>query len=116
MVRTLIQEREYPRMHLISRLLPPLALGAFLVACGDDPSATRGRGPAGPAEVVVEQAELRHIVDEIEALGTAGANESIEIQPRIASVIDRVEFSEGQTVAAGDVLVRRDDDEEVAGL
>jgi membrane fusion protein (multidrug efflux system) len=69
-----------------------------------------------PPEVVTQQVELQHIVDEIDALGTANANESIEIQPRISSVIESVSFSEGQNVVAGEVLVHLEDNEIVAGL
>lgn len=97
------------------RLLP-LAFAALLLGCEDEP-ATGGRGNwGGPALVVTEQVELQHIVDEIEALGTARANESIEVQPRISSLVESFSFSEGQLVAAGDVLVQLEDNEIVAGL
>lgn len=56
------------------------------------------------------------MVDEIEALGTAGANESVEIRPRIASLVERIHFVEGQLVAAGDLLVELENSEIVAEL
>lgn len=56
------------------------------------------------------------MIDEIQALGTASANESIDIQPRIASRLERVAFDEGQLVKKGDLLVELENSEIVAGL
>jgi len=89
---------------------------ALLTACDEEPAAGEGGGFGGTAKVITQQVELQHIVDEIDALGTANANESIEIQPRISSLIESVSFSEGQNVIAGEVLVQLEDNEIVAGL
>jgi membrane fusion protein (multidrug efflux system) len=98
------------------KLLILTSILVLLAACEEE-TAAGGRGSfGGPAEVVTQQVELQHIVDEIDALGTANANESIEIQPRISSVIESVSFSEGQNVVAGEVLVHLEDNEIVAGL
>ncbi len=56
------------------------------------------------------------MVDEIQALGTARAFESVDIQPRIASLIERVAFSEGDMVRQGQLLVELERSEIVAGL
>lgn len=56
------------------------------------------------------------MVDEIQALGTASANESIEIRPRISSLVERIAFTEGEFVNAGDLLVELENSEIVAGL
>ena len=55
-------------------------------------------------------------IDEIEALGTARAFESVDIQPRISSLVERVAFDEGQIVAAGDLIVELENSEIKAGL
>ena len=89
---------------------------ALLTACEEETAASGRGGFGGPAKVITQQVELQHIVDEIDALGTANANESIEIQPRISSLIESVSFSEGQNVIAGEVLVQLEDNEIVAGL
>jgi len=97
------------------RLVFPLLLLA-LAACSEDQPASTPDGWGAAAKVVTAQVELRPMIDEIEALGTARANESIEIRPRIASLIDRVNFKEGQTVRKGDLLIELENNEIVAGL
>ncbi len=87
-----------------------------LVACSEEPAAGARGGWGSAAKVVTAQVELRPMIDEIEALGTARANESVEIQPRIASLIDHVDFVEGQMVQEGDLLVELENKEIVAGL
>jgi membrane fusion protein, multidrug efflux system len=69
-----------------------------------------------PVAVVTVNAIERDLVDEVEALGTTRAREAVEITPRIASVITAIRFTEGQRVAAGDVLVELDNAEERAAL
>ena len=97
-----------------------MALGFFallgVTACSqDEPAGQRGGWAAAP-KIVTEAARLEHLVDEIEALGTVRANESIEIHPRIASLIERIAFTEGEVVQAGDLLVELESSEIVAGL
>ena len=99
----------------IHRLVFPLLL-AGLAACSDEPPTSSRGGWGAVTKVVTAQVELRPMVDEIEALGTAHANESIEIQPRVASLIDRIDFEEGQLVKKGDLLVELENNEIVAGL
>lgn len=41
----------------------------------------------------------------VEAVGTARANESVEIRPQITETVTAIRFKEGQHVSAGDVLV-----------
>jgi len=93
-----------------------LALITLLTSCDDQPPAGVHGGRGGATKVVTQTVELQTVVDEIEALGTAHANESIEIQPRISSLIERVIFEEGQLVQKGDLLVELENSEIVAGL
>lgn len=97
-----------------------MAIGFGLViltaGCGGEAGDT-GRGPVqGPAKVVTRTVELRPLVDEIQALGTARANESVEIRPRVSSIVTRVAFQEGQLVEGGDLLVELENGEIRAGL
>lgn len=117
-MNSFVPDRSTNKNTLMSIRFPLLApvLLACLVACDDKP-AEKVRGAWGaPAKVVTAEVKLKPIVDEIQAIGTAGANESIEIQPRIASVIERVAFEEGQIVQKGDLLIELENSEIVAGL
>jgi len=67
-------------------------------------------------KVITHVAEPQRLLDEIQALGTARANESVEIRPRISSVVTRVAFTEGQLVRKGDLLVELENNEVRAGL
>lgn len=89
---------------------------ALLASCSEGPAQNAREGRGSAPRVVTAPAELRPMVDEIQALGTARANESIDIQPRIASLVDRVAFEEGQMVQKGDLLVELENSEIVAGL
>jgi membrane fusion protein (multidrug efflux system) len=89
---------------------------ALVAACSDEPQDRPAGGWGGAAKVVTERIELRPLVDEIEALGTAKANESVEIRPRISSLVTKILFDEGQFVEEGDLLVELENSEIVAGL
>lgn len=94
-----------------------LAALACLAACSDEPEQSgRGGWGGGATKVVTTRVDLRPLVDEIQALGTARANESVEIQPRVASLIEQIRFEEGELVEKGDLLVVLERSEIVAGL
>ena len=79
-------------MQGLRRAFPAIIAVAMLfsAACSDEPAtAARGGWNSAP-KVIAEAVELQQLVDEIEALGTARANESIEIRPRISSLVDRI--------------------------
>ncbi len=87
------------------------AAGSPAPAAG--PAATGGR-PAGtsfsqkPVSVIVEPVRSERIAFELEALGTAGANESVEVTSKVVNQVTTVRFEEGQQVRRGDVLVELD--------
>ena len=89
---------------------------AGLVACGDEAETRAPGGWGGATKVVTQTLELQPLVDEIQALGTARANESVEIRPRVASLVTRIGFEEGQIVAQGDLLVELENSEIKAEL
>jgi membrane fusion protein (multidrug efflux system) len=70
----------------------------------------------GVRSVGVMPAREREIEDRIEALGTTSSWESIEIRPAVTELIGGLHFSDGQIVAAGDLLVSLVQDEERAKL
>ena len=96
-----------------------IALGCLAaVACSEEDGAQGGRfgGERPPTGVVTEVLVAQPIIDEIEALGTARANESVEIRPRLSSIVTRIHFEEGQPVNAGDLLVELENSEMRANL
>jgi len=93
-----------------------IASFSLIAACGDEAQNRPAGGWGGAAKVVTERIELRPLVDEIEALGTARANESVEIRPRFSSLVTRILFEEGQYVAEGDLLLELENSEIRAGL
>lgn len=72
--------------------------------------------PDGPPGVNVSVVEVRSFPLSAEALGNARANESVDIRPKITATLTEISFEEGQTVEAGDVLVKLDNLEPVADL
>ncbi|EAP91292.1 MAG: efflux RND transporter periplasmic adaptor subunit [Oceanicaulis sp.] len=54
--------------------------------------------------------------DVVEALGTAGANESVNLTAKVSDIIARLDFDSGARVEEGDILVELLDTEEAAGL
>ena len=62
----------------------------MLTSC-DDPADENPRGSGTrTVKVITEPVSLVPIVDRLQALGTARANESIDIRPRIASLVTRI--------------------------
>lgn len=82
-------------------------------ARGGPPGSMRGRGPV---LVELEKARLVEIVDEIESIGTAAANESVTISGKVTDTIWRVNFEDGDFVQEGAVLVELTNEEETALL
>ena len=72
-------------------------------------------GPPPPA-VIVEIVGPEIIADRIEALGTLRPNESVRITANVSDTISSINFEDGQTVEAGEVLVELTDREESALL
>lgn len=66
--------------------------------------------------VVVAEAAAIEFPLTVEALGTARANESVDIRPEIAEVVTAIHFKEGQVVEAGQILVELDDTEARAAV
>jgi membrane fusion protein, multidrug efflux system len=69
-----------------------------------NPAAT-GREPVG---VVTALPVVRPVGVEIEAVGTAIANEAVEITSKVSNIVTAIRFQEGQRVRRGAVLVELD--------
>jgi membrane fusion protein (multidrug efflux system) len=74
-------------------------------------------GPARqPTPVIVAEAEIKQLFDRVEALGTLRANETVEITAAVTDIMTAVNFTDGQTVQAGDILAEMTSSEEHAQL
>ncbi|MFV2090921.1 MAG: efflux RND transporter periplasmic adaptor subunit, partial [Pseudomonadales bacterium] len=84
--------------------------------------AAAGKGPKsggfsrGPTFVLTQVATLREIRDEVEAIGTTYANESVTVTAKVTDTVSKVNFEDGQTVEKGAVLVELTKREQVALL
>jgi membrane fusion protein (multidrug efflux system) len=93
---------------------------------GGPPSGPPGGGAPGqggpassgmpPVAVVTAPVRSERLSFELEALGTAGANEAVDITAKVANQVTAVRFAEGQQVRRGDVLVELDGAEARADL
>ena len=77
--------------------------------------AQRG-GPKGPTSVIVAPVTIGDFADQIEALGTTKANESVVITADRSEKITAIHFEDGQEVKRGDLLVTLDKTQEEAEL
>lgn len=66
--------------------------------------------------VVVQPARMETIVEQIEAIGTTLANESVNLTAKVTDTVSRVNFEDGQYVQQGKVLVELTNTEETAQL
>jgi len=98
--------------------LPATLLIAFatLAACsGEQPGAGKKAGPSA-AEVVTAEATMQPLGVEIEAVGTARANESVEVTSKASNTVTAIRFEEGDRVRKGAILVEFDSAEVRASL
>ena len=79
--------------------------------------ADSGRG-WGPSATLVETTPAYQtvIIDQIEAIGTARANESVLLTAKVTETVRKVNFEDGQFVGKGDILVELTNGEETAQL
>jgi membrane fusion protein (multidrug efflux system) len=109
-------------------------LGWFAISNGDSPvpSATPsvgGRpqtvapgprqqraGPGGVVSVVTVTLKREQFAQQMEAVGTARANEAVDITAKLSNRVTAIRFREGQQVKAGDVLVEFDSEQARAAL
>lgn len=92
------------------KVLDPAALTSFL-SPATQPAASAGQRQGQPQAVPVEVADAREITtsNDIGAIGSIESDESIVLAPEVAGRIAAINFTEGQPVKTGDVLVKLDD-------
>lgn len=85
-------------------------LGGEQIAAASKP---RERPPQG---VIVSEVFRKELPRIITAVGTAKANESVDITSKVSGIIKSLNFSEGQEISLGAILVQMDDAEFRANL
>ena len=75
-----------------------------------------GGGLGGPAQVSLATLQMRTFTDEIEVLGVAKGRQSVTLTAATTQLVDKVRFSDGQSVPRGAVLVELKDTEQDAGI
>jgi membrane fusion protein (multidrug efflux system) len=66
--------------------------------------------------VVTELVRIETIVNKIESIGTAQANESVQLTAKVTDTVRKVNFDDGVYVEEGDILVELTNSEETAQL
>ena len=97
-------------------LLFALSAAGLIASMVAPPLAAQQAGPDGAPPVVVAPARIVDFVDRVEALGTTRADETVRITTNVTEKVQEIHFEDGQTVAAGDILVVLNKAEEEADL
>lgn len=108
-------------------LVALVGIGWFAVSGGEAPAsgpngrpgsagARPGFGPGGPVSVLVATVKHEPFAQDMEAIGTARANEALDVTAKISNRVTAIRFREGQQVKAGDVLVEFDSEQTRASL
>ena len=94
--------------------LPLIAISMLVYATTLSANAQQNQQAEVPVYVApVVQSEF---VDTVEALGTLKANENVSLAATVTELVTAVNFTDGQRVITGDVLIQMDDTEEIALL
>jgi len=86
-----------------------LGVAGFLVLMS-----TLSLAQQAPIPVFAYKTQMKPFYDELEAIGTLRANEAVELMPAVTELITQINFSDGDRVKKGDVLVYMDIMEEQA--
>lgn len=103
------------RIQLYSRLLTN-GLTVFGLLLLSTPGYAAKEQTKPPQQVIVAPVEVARIHDRVEALGTARANESVNLTSNVSEKVHRIHFDDGQFVKAGQVLLELEQGEEQANL
>lgn len=105
-----------PRHLIIAIVVLAILLGAWWLAGRNGNGLEIDEGPARAIPVLVIRAERREFADELEALGTTRAAESVDVSARVSNIITAIRFEEGQPVTRNQVLVELENSEARASV
>ncbi len=103
------------RIVLIAVFIALAGAAAWLIY-GDGMSENRDMRGGRMVTVVSKPVETKEFEDVVEALGTARARESVTLAARVSDTVRSVQFDDGQIVKKGDILIKLEDEEELAQL
>ncbi len=83
---------------------------------GNQSQQNSGAWSPGTTLVVTSPAVIRIIVDQVESIGTASANESVSLSSKVTDTVSKVNFEDGMYVEKGEILVELTNSEETAQL
>jgi membrane fusion protein (multidrug efflux system) len=99
--------RRMPAFRALPRFLGGCALVLALAGCQKNENAA-GAGPAAasppPIAVAVKRVELRRVPVALEAVGQAEGSREVEIRARVAGILEKRHYAEGEPVKAGQTL------------
>lgn len=93
-----------------------LAACAVSIMSAQAMAQVRAGGQQAPTQVIVASAYTDEFVNRVEAIGTLRANESIVLASTVTQTVSSVNFTDGQRVTKGDILVEMTSAEEKALL
>lgn len=94
-------------------ILVTLVFAAFFLL-GDSNEKSKSEGKILPVQVIAVYEET--ISDSVESLGTAMANESVDITANVNETLAEINFEDNQQVKKGDIIARLSQQEEQAQL
>jgi len=107
---------QYAHPYSVYKLINYLVMFVLLPVAGDITAFAAQAPKDTPKHVIVAPVVLEEISDRVEALGTARANESVNITANVSEKIREIHFEDGQQVKAGEILVVLNQAEEQANL
>src|SRR4249919_994508 len=94
------------RLSSVLTIVPAAAVLLVAAGCGRASSAKAGSAPAVPVQVAV--AEQKDVPRRVESIGTVQALRTVSVKSQVDGIIAAVNFTEGDTVKVGDLLVTLD--------
>lgn len=85
-------------------------------AGGPGPGGARRGGMGGPSQVTVVGAQSKTFVDAIDVIGVAKGRQSVTLTAAATQLVEKVRFTDGQSVPKGAVLVELKATEQSAGI
>ena len=105
-----MKRRDSLRMHAVNalpRLLGACALAFALAGCHNEQEPSAANAAAAnppPLEVSVQRVQPRRVPIALEAVGTAEGSREVEIRARVAGILEKRLYAEGEPVKAGQTL------------